>query len=469
MLFRSMEVGFQAIVYFLGIQDMSGRSGVDQIRKNWLWWEQPQSDAAYQIVRRHIQNELEGQSKVSIIGGMKKPDVIEINPVVEADLLLNWQELLIRMIANAFDMSAMSLGVEHDVNRAVGTVLNDKDFRSAIVPIAKRLEEAFTRKILHDKLGWRDLAFKFLRLDDPDIETLAALLSRMYSANANTPNEFRKKMGWEKLDSPFADLTQAEMMLVNQEAAIKLQQQMQTSMMQQQLSMQQQSAGPGQDQSEQPDESFQDNTMPPMQQKQAGSSGGGSQKPGQNVPTVQAPKPMTLPKFPIAGSAYNARQIATMPTNHLSQLIINGELPPARELLTQMQEQEPGILEQMTEELQQFFEDALEEEEREQAEQKGASPATVKQWQKQQAKRVKDQLNRINDFAVWLSRYGQQQGKPGGGSAKGGLAELDRGRGGAGTNGRNKRQVMRPVGGKPGSLNLNPITFSSDKKHRSDS
>ena len=191
----NMEVAFSSVNDFLGVQGMAGRAGTDQIHKTFLWWETPQNEAHVQIVRRHIQNELEGQAKLSLITGMKKPEPVEVTPVQIADLLLEWQEMLIRMIANGFDMSAMSLGIEHDVNRATGTVLDDKDFRTAVVPKAKRLQEAFTRKILHGKLGWYDLEFVFLNLDDPDAETKMQLYTQMYSTNSITPQEIRRGMG----------------------------------------------------------------------------------------------------------------------------------------------------------------------------------------------------------------------------------------------------------------------------------
>jgi hypothetical protein len=230
-----MEVAFRSVNDFLGVQDMSGRAGSDQVHKTWLWWEQPQSEAAYQIVRRHIQNELEGQAKISIVGGMKKPEVIEVQPTVESDLLLGWQEVLIRMIGNAFDLSAMALGVEHDVNRAVGEVLDDRDHRSAVVPMGKRIAEALTTRVLHNKLHWYDLEFKFLNLDDPDMVTKLDMLTRMYSSNAETPNGMRKEMGRKPLDSPFADLTQFECMLINLEA----QEMMQLSLSDKQFEQQQ--------------------------------------------------------------------------------------------------------------------------------------------------------------------------------------------------------------------------------------
>jgi hypothetical protein len=420
-----MEVAFASVADFLGVQGMSGRAGTDQVHKTWLWWEQPQADASYQIVRRHIQNELEGQAKVSIIGGMKKPDVLEIQPVLEQDLLLNWQEMLIRMIANAFDMSAMSLGIEHDINKAVGQVLADKDFRSAVVPMAKRLQEAFTRKILHEKLGWADLEFAFLNLEDPDIETKMDMYSRLYSANATTPNRILKAFGMEPLENPFSDLTQFECMMVNMEAMAKVQTAQQSQMMDKQSDIQN-------DQMDKQQKMQQDNfdqqqqlgptANPPPGAGPSGAKGFGipGQGPGGGSPLKMtpgnaakggqppSPKPLTLPKFNVAGSRYNAKQIAQMPVNQLTD-VFNGF--SASFLLRAMTAQEPGILDEMSDEVRSFFEHQLEEEEKKPKTK--ISPQMLRMWQKDAKKRFGNK-GRITDWAEWLQKRGQQMGKPGG-------------------------------------------------------
>ena len=393
----------------------------------WLWWEQPQSDSSYQIVRRHIQNELEGQAKVSIIGGMKKPDVIEITPVKEEDLLLNWQEMLIRMVANAFDMSAMALGIEHDINRAVGSVLDDKDFRSAVVPMAKRIEQAFTRNILHNKLGWYDLRFRFLQLDDPDIETKSDLCARMYSANALTPNEFREKMGMEDLESPMADLTQAEQMMLNMETMARVQEASQQRMAQQmpgvapqvppgapppqapQLGPGSQPPRPGQTPGAQPPPGGQQQTAPgsPLRITPGNVARGGQ---------IQSPKPMMTPKFPILGSKYNARDIARMPVNQLTDVWMSGELGKSpSKVMGEMMNQDPGILEEMTEEVKQFFDQVMQEE---QDKPKKKLPLKVlHKWEKDQVTRFRRDAKRIADFATWLQKRGVFMGRPGGAPA----------------------------------------------------
>jgi hypothetical protein len=432
-----MEVAFMSVNDFLGVQQMAGRSGSDQVHKTWLWWEQPQSDAAYQIVRRHIQNELEGQAKVSIIGGMKKPEVVEVQPTTEQDLLLNWQEILIRMIANAFDMSAMALGVEHDVNRAVGEVLDDKDFRSAVVPIAKRLQEALTRKVLHEKLGWYDLEFAFLNLDDPDQSTMNEMCARMYSGNAITPNEWRKKMGWQEQQNPMYDLSQFEAMMLNVEAVQRVTEGVQKRAEQRGLDIQHQEEDRAEQKQREQEEEQQQlmGLMPPATglgipgQAPAQQPGGGGQ-PGQpgggQGKTGQPPAPTRLktPQFPISGSQWNAKQVAQMPVNQLADLIGQGKLPQPTTLLRDMRQQEAGILEEMTEEIKQFFEESVAKAiaEEQAKRKKGVSPQTVRKWEQELRLRYKKEMGRESGFAEWLTKYGRYMGRPGGRGREGQIA-----------------------------------------------
>ena len=391
-----LEVSFQSLNDLLGVQRMAGMAGADTVHKSWLWWEQPQTDAAYQIVRRHIQNELEGQAKVSIIGGMKKPDVLEIQPVQIEDLLLPWQEMLIRVVANGFDISAMALNITNDVNRAVGQVLDDKDFRSAVVPMAKRLQEGITRKIIHERLGWYDLEFVFLNLDDPDLETKTDMYARMYSGNALVPNEWREGMGMQPLDSVFADLTQFEAMMLNMELMAKLQSGAFGGGQQQQGQM-----GPGGGQGG---------------QRQGGGYGGGggvapvSQGGIARGGQVESPRPLMLPKFPVAGSKWNAKQIAQMPVNDLSDRVNGGELPEPKKLLRDMTAQDPTILDQMSDEVRQYFEDRLNEQEKEE---KGedAEPKDLKKWVKVLRKKVSEQNKRNDSMTDYLTDIARKRGQ----------------------------------------------------------
>lgn len=418
-----MEVAFQSVNDFLGVQRMSGMAGADQVHKTFLWWEQPQPDTAYQILRRHIQNELEGQSKISIIGGAKKPEVVEVTPVTVDDLLLPWQEMLIRMIANAFNISAMSLNITNDINKAVGQVLDDKDFRAAVVPLAKRMQSAYTRFILHRKLGWTDLEFAYVGLDDPDKETQMDLCSRMYSANAETPNGIRKAMGLAPLDSPFAELTQQEAMIVMAEVTGMIQDQQADHAMGRQLAMSQMMQPPQQPGGPQDQNGGQGNGQPGQGEgneeekpQQGGGGGAAPQKPvnlGKGQPgtgTIKLPQ-MKPTQFPVAGTNYTAAEIAAMDIEELINKMACGILPAPNRLIRAMEQQDPSILEQMSEQVREFLEELAEENNKPQ-------PKTPKQivdeWRKKQAKLLLDDKRRISNYSEWLYKTGGMNvfGKP---------------------------------------------------------
>lgn len=444
-----MEVGFSAVNDFLGVQGMAGRAGADQVHKTFMWWETPQNEAHYQIVRRHIQNELEGQAKLSIIGGMKKPEIVEVTPVTEEDLLLNWQELLIRMIANAFDMSAMALGVEHDINRAVGEVLDDKDFRSAVVPVAKRIEQAYTRRILHNKLGWYDLQFRFLNLDDPDTQTKVDMYGRLYSMNSITPAEIRKGLGMKPLASPFAELTQFECMLLNIEAMEQQQNNLADAQANRSLQVQQvqnklnppqpatpetPATMPPKGQKQLPPGSNGPQKMLPAPAQQPGGGGMGKVTPGSASRGGQPPSPkaLSLPKFPIASSRYNAKQIAQMPLNQMTDTFKATGMSMI-DFAQQLDSQEPGILETLSDEIKDYVKEKLDEELHKP--EKKVKPQLIKQWQKELGIRFRLTNKRTSDYTSYL--HDPKNGPGGQATDSAGVAR------------------PRKVGGKPG--NINPV------------
>lgn len=217
-----MEVAFLSVNAFLGAQDMATRAGADQVHKTWLWWTTNLAPAQHETVRRHIQNEAEGQAKISMLAGAPKPEVIEVQPVTPEDLLLDWQEFLIRMIAAAFHLSPMALGLERDVNRNTGEVMAEQDFNSAVVPAARKIEEALTKDLLHKQLGWKELKFEFIGLEDPDEVIQTGIARQLYTTNSITPDEIRDLLqigpdlpgGWGKL-------TMAQMALITAAAVGK--------------------------------------------------------------------------------------------------------------------------------------------------------------------------------------------------------------------------------------------------------
>lgn len=314
-----MEVAFNTINYFLGSQDAAGKAGADQIHKTMLWWTSAQQNANMQTVRRYIQNELEGQSKISLIANMPKPEVIDIKAVTPEDLLLEWQEFQIKVIGAAFDISPLSLNMTQDVNKAVGKVMSDQDFQSAVVPMAIRLAEAYTYEVLHRRLQWDDLEFVFLGLEDPDQLTKATIQQRKWMMNAIIPDEIREDEGKPPIPGGWGKLTfgQYQIMLAQAKPAGG-------------------AAGAG--------NSFNGGM---------GSGGGGNLGTGG-----------TSSGMGIGAGSFSADDIAQMDPEDIEWLQENGLLPETNELGNQMEQQAPGILQTLTQQLKEFFDvvEAIDEE-----------------------------------------------------------------------------------------------------------
>lgn len=395
-----MEVAFQSVTAFLGVQDMAGRSGSDQTHRSWLWWETGQAPYNTEILRRHLTNDIEGQAKINIIQGMKKPELIEVTTTQPQDLLPDWQEMLIRMIANAFDLSPLALGIERDVNRSTGEVLDDKDFHSAVVPVAVRLAESFTRHILHRSLGWTDLELQFLNLDDPDLTTKMTMLSQLFAMNSETSNGVRKALGMPPLSSPYADLTQFEQILINTEASGAIQNNNAEKTMQRQSDAQDKQFAQQQQMYEQQSEQEQDQGDS-SNTSQGGVQGAALKLPKSpkmspvkqaKMPKLQMPK---LTKMPIAGSKYSASQIAAMNLSEIESAMQQGDVPSNSNSLQQsMEQQEPGILLQMAPEVSRYLAILKELQEKEETQKRQKPTPQIK---KQQIVRFRKMKHKTSD------------------------------------------------------------------------
>jgi len=214
--------------------------------------------------------------------------------------------------------------------------------------------------------------------------------ARMYSANALTPNEWRLSVGRQPLKSPFADLTQFEAMMLNQELMAQLTDQSAQKTFDRQQSAQQEQEAPG---------------------GAGGPGGAGPKPPSQGSISrggqIESPKPLALPKFPIAGTKWNAKQIALMPVNDLAQRIDGGELPHPKKLLIDMQNQDPNILDQMSDQVKDYFKHILDDEASEDQDEE-LPQKTLDQWMKDLRKRVAKQDKRSDDMTQYLQDINQR-------------------------------------------------------------
>ncbi len=192
-----LEVAFETINAFLSAHRYASRLASNSVVQYALWL-QNLSPAHHERLIRWWQDEIEGTGKVPILSVESKPEVLRFGGGTDADLRLAWQEFLLRVIADAFDLPPQFLGVERDVNRSTATELSDEAFRAAIVPTARLFAEHLTRDAIAKKLGWNDLEFVFNDLEVRNELQEAQIQDMMLRNGVMSVEEVRKMRGLEQ-------------------------------------------------------------------------------------------------------------------------------------------------------------------------------------------------------------------------------------------------------------------------------
>ena len=104
-----------------------------------------------------------------------------------------------RMVANAFDLPPMLLGLQADVNRSTASEMADEAFQSAVVPVARLLAEHITRDLFAKRLGWREFEFCFNDLETRDEMQEVQMQTSLLNAGVLTIAEVRSMRGLEDL------------------------------------------------------------------------------------------------------------------------------------------------------------------------------------------------------------------------------------------------------------------------------
>jgi len=189
-----VEVAFESIGQFLSANRYAGRLASNSVVQYALWLDEATPDQHDRLIR-WWQDEIEGTGRVPVLSCEKKPEVLRFAGGTDADLRLEWQEFLIRMIANAFNLPLMLLGLERDVNQSTAGEQADTAFQSAIVPLARLLAEHITRDIFAKLLGWREFEFHFNALDARDSQEDAAIQVQLLNAGVLSIDEVREMRG----------------------------------------------------------------------------------------------------------------------------------------------------------------------------------------------------------------------------------------------------------------------------------
>jgi phage portal protein BeeE len=189
-----LEVAFETVNEFLSAHRYAARLASNTVVQYALWL-QDLTPAHHERLIRWWQDEIEGTGKVPILSVEQKPEVLRFGQGTDADLRISWQQFLMRLIADAFDLPPQFLGVEQDVNRATAGQLSADAFQTAIVPTARLFAEHITRDVIAKKLGWSDLEFVFTDLNATNEKERAEIDEILIRSGVMTVAEVRKARG----------------------------------------------------------------------------------------------------------------------------------------------------------------------------------------------------------------------------------------------------------------------------------
>ena len=189
-----LEVAFETVNQFLSANRYAGRLASNSVVQYALWLNEATPEQHDRLIR-WWQDEIEGTGRVPLLSCENKPEVLRFAGGTDADLRIQWQEFLLRMIANAFDLPPMLLGLQQDVNRSTAGELADEAFQSAIVPVAKLVAEHITRDLFGKKLGWREFEFTFNDLETRDEMKELQIQTELLKAGVLTVAEVRSMRG----------------------------------------------------------------------------------------------------------------------------------------------------------------------------------------------------------------------------------------------------------------------------------
>jgi phage portal protein BeeE len=199
-----LEVAFETVNAFLSAHRFAGKLASNAVVQYALWLNET-TPSQHERLIRWWQDEIEGTGRVPLLSTEQKPEVLRFASGTDADLRLTWQEFLIRMVANAFSLPPVLLGLEQDVNRSTAAELLDEAFNSAIVPLARLVAEHLTRDLFGKRLGWPEFEFIFNDLDSTDAMQEVQMQTALLAAGVLTVNEVRAMRGLAPLPDAGAD------------------------------------------------------------------------------------------------------------------------------------------------------------------------------------------------------------------------------------------------------------------------
>lgn len=211
------EVAIQQIQYWLDAQAYAGKMASNAVPKRLLDLGPEADEKFVEEFRVYFTNQILGTHKMPIVGGTSGAKSVDLGHTGDNSLFLQWQQFLVAIIANAFNLDVMKFNSIVGINRSTGDTLDDASDEGAIRPIAEVIEHYINTCLLplFDLDEICEFRFRFTT-SYQDRKSLAAIHQIYGQMDALTINEIRREMGYpeleydEKLGKSKGDLTISE-------------------------------------------------------------------------------------------------------------------------------------------------------------------------------------------------------------------------------------------------------------------
>ena len=207
-----IESAFKELRALFDAQEYAGRQSSNAIPKNALNLGEGVNEQDLIAFRKYFREEVYGSGETAIVGGTKGAGAMKIGANGDSELFLEWQKHLITITALAFGIDPKKLGQGSNTDRSTVEEQNATTLAEAIRPRALIVQDVINEKII-GRLGLDDvLKFEFVFEDTLEQKKQKqGLIVEQWTSGGLTYKEYRTAMGWLPVDSPYNDMTQAEM------------------------------------------------------------------------------------------------------------------------------------------------------------------------------------------------------------------------------------------------------------------
>ena len=207
-----LEASYRQLMALDKVETYASEQASNAMPKNALNLGENVSEQDLTAFRKYFQEEVYGSGKAPILGGTKGASSLKIGAEGDAELFIEWQRHLITIVSLSFGIDPKKLGQGSNTDRSTVEEQNDSMMNEAIRPMCLLIQDAINEKIIK-RLGLADVVkFEFVFEDTYEQKTKAQqLIVDQWNTNGLTFAEYREKLGLPKIESKYANMTQAEM------------------------------------------------------------------------------------------------------------------------------------------------------------------------------------------------------------------------------------------------------------------